>query len=257
MHAAEPARIMTAELALLPDSMMDPQTPAALTAITNFMRRQVELAGAANLQGSPLSVQFAQRALAAGQAWESLTATRGGTGSPQVLAGAFDRLAADAALLAQEWENAIARAEAIALANPSAIDDQRRLVEALAWAHKDAVRQGLKDLRDERRTRGMSAARALEAIAPDGSPAWWLAQSVQLRIAEESGRGGEPVLASIARLRVADSTLGGPLISAEILETERAAIASSARGKPDASGVAAPTTSESIPSPAAALPVTR
>jgi hypothetical protein len=257
MHAAEPARIMTAELALLPDSMMDPQTPAALTAITNFMRRQVELAGAANLQGSPLSVQFARRALAAGQAWESLTATRGGTGSPQVLAGAFDRLAADAALLAQEWENAIARAEAIALANPSAIDDQRRLVEALAWAHKDAVRQGLKDLRDERRTRGMSAARALEAIAPDGSPAWWLAQSVQLRIAEESGRGGEPVLASIARLRAADSTLGGPLISAEILETERAAIASSARIKPDDSGVAAPTKSESTPSPAAALPVTR
>jgi hypothetical protein len=159
-------------------------------------------------------------------------ATRSGGGSPQTLTAAFDRLAADAALLGQEWENAIARAETIALANPTSVDDQRRLVEALSLAHRDAVRQGLKDLRDERRTRAMSAARALEAIAPDGSPAWWLAQSVQLRIAEESGRGGEPVLASIARLRAVDAALGGPLSSADILETERAAMASIARTQP-------------------------
>ncbi len=232
IHAAEPARIMTAELALLPDSLLDARTPAALTAVTNFMRRQVELAGAATLQGSPLSVQCARRALAAAQAWEALVATRSGDGSPQALAAAFDRLAADAALLAQEWENAIARAEAIALANPKAVDDQRRLVEALSLAYRDAVRQGLQDLRDERRTHAMSAARALEAIAPDGSSAWWLAQSVQLRIAEESGRGGEPVLASIARLRAVDAALGGPLSGADILETERAAMASIARTQP-------------------------
>ncbi len=232
MHAAASSRVMTAELALLPDSMLDAQTPAALTAITNFMRRQVEIAGDASLRGSPASVQFAQHALAAGLAWEALMATRSGGGSPQTLTAAFERLAADAALLGQEWENAIARAETIALANPTSVDDQRRLVEALSLAHRDAVRQGLKDLRDERRTRAMIAARALEAIAPDGSPAWWLAQSVQLRIAEESGRGGEPVLASIARLRAVDAALGGPLSSADILETERAAMASIARTQP-------------------------
>lgn len=256
-HAAEPARIMSAELALLPDSMLDARTPAALTAITNFMRRQIELAGEANLQGSPLSVQFARRALAAGQAWEALSATRGGDGSPQALMAAFDRLAADAALLAQEWESAIARAEAIALSDAKSVDDQRRLVEALSLAHKDAVRLGLKDLRDERRTRGMNAARALEAIAPDGSPAWWLAQSVQLRIAEESGRGGEPVLASIARLRAADAALGGSLVSADILETERAARASAARMKPNAPASPAAGDRESTDSPSAALPITR
>jgi len=256
-HAAEPARTMTAELALLPESMLDARTPAALTAITNFMRRQVELAGEANLQGSPLSVQLARRALAAGQAWEALSATRGGDGSPQPLTAAFDRLAADAALLAQEWENAIARAETIALANAASVDDQRRLVEALSFAHRDAVRQGLQDLRDERRTRGMNAARALEAMAPDGTPAWWLAQSVQLRIAEESGRGGEPVLASIARLRAADASLGGSLMSADILETERAAMASVARMKQNAQVLPAARDRESQDSPAAALPVNR
>jgi len=256
-HAAEPARTMTAELALLPESMLDARTPAALTAITNFMRRQVELAGEANLQGSPLSVQLARRALAAGQAWEALSATRGGDGSPQPLTAAFDRLAADAALLAQEWENAIARAETIALANAASVDDQRRLVEALSFAHRDAVRQGLQDLRDERRTRGMNAARALEAMAPDGTPAWWLAQSVQLRIAEESGRGGEPVLASIARLRAADASLGGSLMSADILETERAAMASVARMKQNAQILPAARDGESQDSPAAALPVNR
>jgi len=256
-HAAEPARTMTAELALLPESMLDARTPAALTAITNFMRRQVELAGEANLQGSPLSVQFARRALAAGQAWEALSATRGGDGSPQPLTAAFDRLAADAALLAQEWENAIARAETIALANAASVDDQRRLVEALSFAHRDAVRQGLQDLRDERRTRGMNAARALEAMAPDGTPAWWLAQSVQLRIAEESGRGGEPVLAAIARLRAADASLGGSLMSADILETERAAMASVARMKQNAQILPAARDGESQDSPAAALPVNR
>lgn len=257
MHSAEPARIMTAELALLPDSMLDAQTPAALTAITNFMRRQVELAGDANLQGSPRSVQHAQRALAAGQAWEALSATRGGDGSAQPLTAAFDRLAADAALLAQDWENALARAETIALANAQSVDDQRRLVEALSHAHQDAVRLGLKDLRDERRTRGMNAARALEAMAPDGSPAWWLAQSVQLRIAEESGRGGDPVLASIARLRAADPALGGPLMSAAILETESAAMASAARMRQHASTPGAAHDGESTASPAAVRPVNR
>jgi len=205
-----PARTAFArEFAALPARVVTDANSTALTSLVNFMRSRVARAATMNAAGNLASIQNAQCALDAVEAWERIHPASDTAGPQRELEDLCARLAADAAFLAQSWDSAVARADALARRNSPLSDDIRRQTETLSAAEIAASRTGDNTTRDALRTRAMASARELAACTPQASKEWWMAQLVQLRIAQESGRGGESVQARIARLRAIDANLGG------------------------------------------------
>ncbi len=198
------------ELATLPESFMTNDQPIALRSLVDLTTRLVNLSSTLSAQGLPGSTAMAQRALDAVDAWEALGTMRNAPHSPDSsLTESLARFAADAAFYAHSWDDAIARSESIASGSLVTIDDIRRLAESLSLAASAADQAGETARRDALRTRAMTSARDLALQSMQGSREWWIAQVIQLQIAHDSGRGGEPVQARLARLRAIDETLGG------------------------------------------------
>ena len=203
-----PRSALDRELAGLPASFMTEENPMAMTCIVDFARRQVDLAASMSATGNANSIIAAQRALDALEAWENLFPSLE-THSTSALTESFARLAADAALYENSWDSAVARSDWITTKPWATIDDFRRLTEALSSAEIAANSTKNTTLRDALRTRAMASARDLAGRVAQGSKEWWISQVVQMRIAQESGRGGESVQARLARLRALDPALGG------------------------------------------------
>ena len=207
-HGTPPRSALDRELAGLPASFMTEENPMALTCIVDFAKRQVDLAASMSATGNTNSIIAAQRALDALEAWENLFPSLE-THSTSALTESFARLAADAAIYENSWDSAVARSDAIAAKPWATIDDFRRLTEALSSAEIAANNAKNTTLRDALRTRAMASARDLAGRVAQGSKEWWISQVIQMRIAQESGRGGESVQARLARLRALDPALGG------------------------------------------------
>jgi hypothetical protein len=207
-HGTPPRSALDRELAGLPASFMTEENPMALTCIVDFAKRQVDLAASMSATGNANSIIAAQRALDALEAWENLFPSLE-THSTSALTESFARLAADAAIYENSWDSAVARSDAIAAKPWATIDDFRRLTEALSSAEIAANNTKNTTLRDALRTRAMASARDLAGRVAQGSKEWWISQVIQMRIAQESGRGGESVQARLARLRALDPALGG------------------------------------------------
>lgn len=207
-HGTPPRHALDKELAGLPASFMTAENPMALTCIVDFAKRQVDLAASMSATGNANSMIAAQRALDALEAWENLFPSLE-THSTSALTESFARLAADAAIYENSWDSAVARSDAIAAKPWATIDDFRRLTEALSSAEIAANSSKNIILRDALRTRAMASARDLAGRVAQGSKEWWISQVIQMRIAQESGRGGESVQARLARLRALDPALGG------------------------------------------------
>ncbi|RLS28372.1 MAG: hypothetical protein DWH77_00195 [Planctomycetota bacterium] len=207
-HGTPPRHALDKELAGLPASFMTAENPMALTCIVDFAKRQVDLAASMSASGNANSMIAAQRALDALEAWENLFPSLE-THSNSALTESFARLAADAAIYENSWDSAVARSDAIAAKPWATIDDFRRLTEALSSAEIAANSSKNIILRDALRTRAMASARDLAGRVAQGSKEWWISQVIQMRIAQESGRGGESVQARLARLRALDPALGG------------------------------------------------
>lgn len=207
-HGTPPRSALDRELAGLPASFMTAENPMALTCIVDFAKRQVDLAASMSATGNANSIIAAQRALDALEAWENLFPSLE-THSTSALTESFARLAADAAMYENSWDSAVARSDAIAAKPWATIDDFRRLTEALSSAEISAKETKNTTLRDALRTRAMTSARDLAGRVAQGSKEWWISQVIQMRIAQESGRGGESVQARLARLRALDPALGG------------------------------------------------
>ena len=207
-HGTPPRSALDRELAGLPASFMAEENPMALTCIVDFAKRQVDLAASMSATGNANSIIAAQRALDALEAWENLFPSLE-THSTSALTESFARLAADAAIYENSWDSAVARSDAIAAKPWATIDDFRRLTEALSSAEIAANNAKNTTLRDALRTRAMASARDLAGRVAQGSKEWWISQVIQMRIAQESGRGGESVQARLARLRALDPALGG------------------------------------------------
>jgi hypothetical protein len=207
-HGTPPRSALDRELAGLPASFMTEENPMALTCIVDFAKRQVDLAASMSATGNTNSIIAAQRALDALEAWENLFPSLE-THSTSALTESFARLAADAAIYENSWDSAVARSDAIAAKPWATIDDFRRLTEALSSAEIAANNTKNTTLRDALRTRAMASARDLAGRVAQGSKEWWISQVIQMRIAQESGRGGESIQARLARLRALDPALGG------------------------------------------------
>ncbi|MFZ4642241.1 MAG: hypothetical protein ACOYMU_02730 [Phycisphaerales bacterium] len=207
-HGTPPRSALDRELAGLPASFMTEENPMALTCIVDFAKRQVDLAASMSATGNANSIIAAQRALDALEAWENLFPSLE-THSTSALTESFARLAADAAIYENSWDSAVARSDAIAAKPWATIDDFRRLAEALSSAEIAANNTKNTTLRDALRTRAMASARDLAGRVAQGSKEWWISQVIQMRIAQESGRGGESIQARLARLRALDPALGG------------------------------------------------
>ena len=208
-YQGTPARhALDKELAGLPASFMTEENPMAMTCIVDFARRQVDLAASMSATGNANSIIAAQRALDALEAWENLFPSLE-THSTSALTESFARLAADAAIYENSWDSAVARSDWITTKPWATIDDFRRLTEALSSAEIAANSTKNTTLRDALRTRAMASARDLAGRVVQGSKEWWISQVIQMRIAQESGRGGESVQARLARLRALDPALGG------------------------------------------------
>ena len=203
-----PRSALDRELAGLPASFMTEENPMAMTCIVDFARRQVDLAASMSATGNANSIIAAQRALDALEAWENLFPSLE-THSTSALTESFARLAADAAIYENSWDSAVARSDWITTKPWATIDDFRRLTEALSSAEIAANSTKNTTLRDALRTRAMASARDLAGRVAQGSKEWWISQVIQMRIAQESGRGGESVQARLARLRALDPALGG------------------------------------------------
>ena len=203
-----PRSALDRELAGLPASFMTEENPMAMTCIVDFARRQVDLAASMSATGNANSIIAAQRALDALEAWENLFPSLE-THSTSALTESFARLAADAAIYENSWDSAVARSDWITTKPWAIIDDFRRLTEALSSAEIAANSSKNITLRDALRTRAMASARDLAGRVAQGSKEWWISQVIQMRIAQESGRGGESVQARLARLRALDPALGG------------------------------------------------
>ncbi len=207
-HGTPPRAALDRELASLPASFMTEENPMALTCIIDFARRQVELAATLSGTDNAKSALSAQRALDALEAWENLFPPIESK-SASALTESFARLAADAAIYEKSWDSAVDRSDAITSKPWASIDDFRRLTEALSYAEIAATEAKNVTARDALRTRAMASARDLATRVAQGSKEWWISQVIQMRIAQESGRGGENVQARLARLRAIDPTLGG------------------------------------------------
>ena len=101
------------------------------------------------------------------------------------------------------------------------------MTEALSSAEIAANSTKNTTLRDALRTRAMASARDLAGRVVQGSKEWWISQVIQMRIAQESGRGGESVQARLARLRALDPALGGEPYRTALEKFSPAAIAPS------------------------------
>ncbi|NDG63097.1 MAG: hypothetical protein EBY29_06465, partial [Planctomycetes bacterium] len=223
----KPARhALDKELAGLPASFMKEENPMAMTCIVDFARRQVDLAASMSATGNANSIIAAQRALDALEAWENLFPSLE-THSTSALTESFARLAADAAIYENSWDSAVARSDWITTKPWATIDDFRRLTEALSSAEIAANSTKNTTLRDALRTRAMASARDLAGRVAQGSKEWWISQVIQMRIAQESGRGGESVQARLARLRALDPALGGEPYRSALEKFSPAAIAPS------------------------------
>ena len=225
-HGTPPRSALDRELAGLPASFMTEENPMALTCIVDFAKRQVDLAASMSATGNTNSIIAAQRALDALEAWENLFPSLE-THSTSALTESFARLAADAAIYENSWDSAVARSDAIAAKPWATIDDFRRLTEALSSAEIAANNAKNTTLRDALRTRAMASARDLAGRVAQGSKEWWISQVIQMRIAQESGRGGESVQARLARLRALDPALGGEPYRTALEKFSPAAIAPS------------------------------
>ena len=225
-HGTPPRSALDRELAGLPASFMTEENPMALTCIVDFAKRQVDLAASMSATGNTNSIIAAQRALDALEAWENLFPSLE-THSTSALTESFARLAADAAIYENSWDSAVARSDAIAAKPWATIDDFRRLTEALSSAEIAANSTKNTTLRDALRTRAMASARDLAGRVVQGSKEWWISQVIQMRIAQESGRGGESVQARLARLRALDPALGGEPYRTALEKFSPAAIAPS------------------------------
>ncbi len=207
-HGSPARAALDKELAGLPASFMTEENPMAMTCIVDFAQRQVDLATTLSAAGNANSIIAAQRALDALEAWENLFPSLE-THSTSALTESFARLAADAAIYENSWDSAVARSDWITTKPWATIDDFRRLTEALSSAEIAANSTKNTTLRDALRTRAMASARDLAGRVVQGSKEWWISQVIQMRIAQESGRGGESVQARLARLRALDPALGG------------------------------------------------
>ena len=226
-YQGTPARhALDKELAGLPASFMTEENPMAMTCIVDFARRQVDLAASMSATGNANSIIAAQRALDALEAWENLFPSLE-THSTSALTESFARLAADAAIYENSWDSAVARSDWITTKPWATIDDFRRLTEALSSAEIAANSTKNTTLRDALRTRAMASARDLAGRVVQGSKEWWISQVIQMRIAQESGRGGESVQARLARLRALDPALGGEPYRTALEKFSPAAIAPS------------------------------
>ena len=221
-----PRSALDRELAGLPASFMTEENPMAMTCIVDFARRQVDLAASMSATGNANSIIAAQRALDALEAWENLFPSLE-THSTSALTESFARLAADAAIYENSWDSAVARSDWITTKPWATIDDFRRLTEALSSAEIAANSTKNTTLRDALRTRAMASARDLAGRVAQGSKEWWISQVIQMRIAQESGRGGESVQARLARLRALDPALGGEPYRTALEKFSPAAIAPS------------------------------
>ncbi|MSR44007.1 MAG: hypothetical protein EXS15_01420 [Phycisphaerales bacterium] len=195
------------ELRDLPHFLVEGAPSIAQECIVRSMLRNCEAARAAGAT-EPSAAAAAQCALDAALACEAVLQS-GRTTDAQQTSREFDRLAADAAAFAQQWDAALLRAQRIASADGATTDDWRRLTEVLDAAQHAAVGTPHESTRGALQTRAMEAARELAARANEGSRAWWIAQVIQLGIAHETGRTGERMQARIARLRAMDPLLGG------------------------------------------------
>lgn len=225
-HGSPARAALDKELAGLPASFMTEENPMAMTCIVDFAKRQVDLATTLSASGNANSVIAAQRALDALEAWENLFPSLE-THSTSALTKSFARLAADAALYENSWDSAVARSDWITAKPWATIDDFRRLTEALSSAEIAANAAKNITLRDPLRTRAMASARDLAARVEQGSREWWISQVIQIRIAQDSGRGGESVQAKLARLRALDPTLGGEPFRSALEKISPTAIAPS------------------------------
>ena len=225
-HGTPPRSALDRELAGLPASFMTEENPMALTCIVDFAKRQVDLAASMSATGNTNSIIAAQCALDALEAWENLFPSLE-THSTSALTESFARLAADAAIYENSWDSAVARSDWITTKPWATIDDFRRLTEALSSAEIAANSTKNTTLRDALRTRAMASARDLAGRVVQGSKEWWISQVIQMRIAQESGRGGESVQARLARLRALDPALGGEPYRTALEKFSPAAIAPS------------------------------
>ncbi len=196
------------ELEAIPPSLFASESQHACPALLQFMQLSVARAQSLDRGADSAGQSTALRALEAATVWETLHPDAA-VPTTDSYANAFCATAADAALIAQAWDGATARARALASQPAAQPSDFLRAALALAQAARAADAAGETSRRDALRTESMDAARRLATKVARGSPQWWAAQVIQLEVAELSGRGGEPLQARLARLRAFDANLGG------------------------------------------------
>lgn len=155
-----------------------------------------------------------QRALDACIAWEE----RSPKLAAPALASARARIGRDLACLAGDWTSAVTRARNIANSSDFTLDDRCRLMSAIWGAIQASAPANGAPSRDELLMELITVAREVSTEAQSGSAQWWLAQAMQVEVAQSTGRGGEPILAKIARLRTIDPNLG-TTVSRPMLES--------------------------------------
>ncbi len=196
------------ELEAIPPSLLTDGSTSACPTLLQFLQQRVDQARALQRSADPSAPSAALRALAAAEIWEKLHPPAA-KASTDAHARALGVAAADAALIAHQWDAATTRAQALAAQPTADQSDYLRLAQALSQAA--AALNGAADVarRDALRNQAMDAARTLATKVARATPQWWTAQVIQLELAEASGRGGEPLQARLARLREIDPQLGG------------------------------------------------
>ncbi len=208
LHADDYRSALQKELESIPPSLLMSDSVHACPTLLQFLQRLVEGSIATHDGAGNTSASVAMRALAAAEIWEKLHPTAA-VPSTDAQARAHCVVAADAALIAHQWDSATARAQLLA-AQPSADrSDLLRVAKALSQGSKALDEAGDLPGRDALRNQAMDAAKLLATRVARGTLEWWTAQVIQVELAAASGRGGEPLQARIARLRVIDPELGG------------------------------------------------
>ncbi len=172
--------------------------------LDEFLAVRLGLATASSSDALPRDAsEHARRALVIADRWRRTHPREENQGT----IAARQRLLCQLALASDDGDRAAREARTLMASTDDVARDRPMLVEALRAALPlSAEGQSADHLTLEL----MEVARELERESPRGSPTWWLAQLVQLEVATRSGRGGEPVMAKLARLRAFDESLGGP-----------------------------------------------
>lgn len=196
------------ELQSIPPSLLASESPHACPTLLQFLQQRVDQARTLQGAGDQSAASVALGALAAAEIWEQLHPAAA-IASTDASARAHSVAAADAALIARQWDAATTRAQALAAQPTADQGDYLRCAQALSQAA--AAFNGPADVarRDALRNQAMDAARTLATKVARATPQWWTAQVIQLELAEASGRGGETLQARLARLREIDPQLGG------------------------------------------------